>query len=277
MDPLATACSRSKHASHGRSNPGGADLDLQSAPGFSFGSRPAPRTPPRQRRLEAAPASQAHSLRGGSQEPLDPDRTSCELRISHSPALSRGAFTGSLKQARSSRPEPWHGKAASAGGVARCGTKDLVGRKPDDSGECRCPDHDQILELVSQLDMGGVRRQGRRRPMGAHCVRGSRHPQRARAPVRRCPDRLGGRRRPPWARPWDSHRNEASPEIRDGRRASSWLDRTRLSIEDEVTFKGLAKLAAPLAVRDIRRRWQRSLERLREAAEAEATPGPGGK
>jgi uncharacterized protein YndB with AHSA1/START domain len=51
---------------------------------------------------------------------------------------------------------------------------------------------------------------------------------------------------------------------------------TRVSIEDEVTFKGLAKLAAPIAVRDIQRRWRRSLERLREAAEAETSPGPAG-
>ena len=43
---------------------------------------------------------------------------------------------------------------------------------------------------------------------------------------------------------------------------------TRLTVEDEITFKGLAKLAAPLAFRDVRRRWARSLERLRGAAEA---------
>jgi uncharacterized protein YndB with AHSA1/START domain len=49
---------------------------------------------------------------------------------------------------------------------------------------------------------------------------------------------------------------------------------TRVSIEDEVTFKGLAKLAAPLALRDIRRRWRRSLQHLREAAEAEPRPAP---
>jgi uncharacterized protein YndB with AHSA1/START domain len=51
---------------------------------------------------------------------------------------------------------------------------------------------------------------------------------------------------------------------------------TRLSVEDEVTFKGLAKLAAPLALRDVKRRWARSLERLRAAAEAEAAPGAAG-
>ncbi len=44
---------------------------------------------------------------------------------------------------------------------------------------------------------------------------------------------------------------------------------TRLTIEDEITFKGLAKLAAPLAFRDVKRRWARSLERLRSAAEAD--------
>jgi uncharacterized protein YndB with AHSA1/START domain len=49
---------------------------------------------------------------------------------------------------------------------------------------------------------------------------------------------------------------------------------TQLSIEDEITFKGLAKLAAPLALRDVKRRWARSLERLRAAAEAESSPSP---
>lgn len=52
--------------------------------------------------------------------------------------------------------------------------------------------------------------------------------------------------------------------------------RTQLSVEDEITFKGLAKLAAPLALRDVKRRWARSLERLRAAAEAEASPGAAG-
>ena len=42
---------------------------------------------------------------------------------------------------------------------------------------------------------------------------------------------------------------------------------TRLTVEDEISFLGLAVLAAPLAVRDVRARWQRSLERLRESAE----------
>jgi hypothetical protein len=59
-------------------------------------------------------------------------------------------------------------------------------------------------------------------------------------------------------------------------RLASTNGATRVSIEDEVTFKGLAKLAAPIAIRDIRRRWRRSLERLRAAAEAEASPGSAG-
>lgn len=57
-------------------------------------------------------------------------------------------------------------------------------------------------------------------------------------------------------------------------RLASTNGSTRVSIEDEVTFKGLAKLAAPIALRDIRRRWRRSLERLRAAAEAEGSRGP---
>lgn len=44
--------------------------------------------------------------------------------------------------------------------------------------------------------------------------------------------------------------------------------RTRLTVEDEITFKGLARLAAPLAVRDVKRRWARSLASLRAAVEA---------
>ena len=45
---------------------------------------------------------------------------------------------------------------------------------------------------------------------------------------------------------------------------------TRLTVEDEIAFKGLAKLAAPLALRDLRRRWARSLDQLKAAAEAGA-------
>lgn len=42
---------------------------------------------------------------------------------------------------------------------------------------------------------------------------------------------------------------------------------TRLTVDDEIEFKGMAKLAAPIAVRDVKNRWPRSLERLRGAAE----------
>jgi uncharacterized protein YndB with AHSA1/START domain len=42
---------------------------------------------------------------------------------------------------------------------------------------------------------------------------------------------------------------------------------TTLRVEDEVTFKGIGKLAAPIASRDIRKRWATSLERLKAAAE----------
>jgi hypothetical protein len=34
-----------------------------------------------------------------------------------------------------------------------------------------------------------------------------------------------------------------------------------------VTFRGIGKLAAPIASRDIRKRWETSLERLKAAAE----------
>jgi len=42
---------------------------------------------------------------------------------------------------------------------------------------------------------------------------------------------------------------------------------TSLRVEDEVTFKGLGKLAAPIASRDIRKRWETSLEQLKAATE----------
>jgi uncharacterized protein YndB with AHSA1/START domain len=42
---------------------------------------------------------------------------------------------------------------------------------------------------------------------------------------------------------------------------------TSLRVEDDVTFKGLGKLAAPIASRDIRKRWETSLEQLRAATE----------
>jgi hypothetical protein len=44
-------------------------------------------------------------------------------------------------------------------------------------------------------------------------------------------------------------------------------ERTRLTVEDEISFLGLARVAAPLAGRDVGARWKRSLERLRDAAE----------
>jgi uncharacterized protein YndB with AHSA1/START domain len=43
---------------------------------------------------------------------------------------------------------------------------------------------------------------------------------------------------------------------------------TSLRVEDDVTFKGLGKLAAPIASRDIRKRWETSLEKLKATAEA---------
>jgi uncharacterized protein YndB with AHSA1/START domain len=43
--------------------------------------------------------------------------------------------------------------------------------------------------------------------------------------------------------------------------------RTHLRVDDEVEFKGLGKLAAPLASRDIKRRWETSLNALKATAE----------
>jgi hypothetical protein len=42
---------------------------------------------------------------------------------------------------------------------------------------------------------------------------------------------------------------------------------TSLRVEDDVSFKGLGKLAAPIASRDIKKRWETSLEKLRATAE----------
>ena len=42
---------------------------------------------------------------------------------------------------------------------------------------------------------------------------------------------------------------------------------TTVRVEDDVTFKGIGKLAAPIASRDIRKRWDTSLERLKTAVE----------
>jgi uncharacterized protein YndB with AHSA1/START domain len=45
---------------------------------------------------------------------------------------------------------------------------------------------------------------------------------------------------------------------------------TSLRVEDDVSFKGLGKLAAPIASRDVKKRWDSSLKRLK--AEAESGP-----
>ena len=42
---------------------------------------------------------------------------------------------------------------------------------------------------------------------------------------------------------------------------------TSVRVEDDVSFKGLGKLAAPIASRDIKKRWETSLQRLRATAE----------
>jgi len=43
--------------------------------------------------------------------------------------------------------------------------------------------------------------------------------------------------------------------------------RTHLRVDDEVEFKGLGKLAGPLASRDIKKRWETSLKALKATAE----------
>jgi carbon monoxide dehydrogenase subunit G len=45
---------------------------------------------------------------------------------------------------------------------------------------------------------------------------------------------------------------------------------TKVTVEDEISFKGLGKLAGPIATRDVKNRWARSLENLRNAAKASA-------
>ena len=45
---------------------------------------------------------------------------------------------------------------------------------------------------------------------------------------------------------------------------------THLHVDDQVEFKGLGKLAAPIASRDVRKRWETSLKNLKAAAEGEA-------
>lgn len=42
---------------------------------------------------------------------------------------------------------------------------------------------------------------------------------------------------------------------------------TVLRVEDDVSFRGLGKLVAPIASRDIKKRWESSLARLKAAAE----------
>jgi hypothetical protein len=49
---------------------------------------------------------------------------------------------------------------------------------------------------------------------------------------------------------------------------------TSVRVEDDVTFKGVGKVAAPLASRDIRKRWETSLDKLRAAAESEPSSRP---
>jgi uncharacterized protein YndB with AHSA1/START domain len=44
-------------------------------------------------------------------------------------------------------------------------------------------------------------------------------------------------------------------------------DGTVLRVDDTIVFKGLGKLAAPIASRDVRNRWATSLERLKAAIE----------
>jgi uncharacterized protein YndB with AHSA1/START domain len=51
---------------------------------------------------------------------------------------------------------------------------------------------------------------------------------------------------------------------------SPTADGTLLRVEDNIVFKGLGKLAAPIASRDVRNRWATSLERLKAAVEAGA-------
>jgi hypothetical protein len=49
---------------------------------------------------------------------------------------------------------------------------------------------------------------------------------------------------------------------------SATRDGTVLRVEDNVVFKGLGRLAAPLAARDVRNRWATSLPRLKSAVES---------
>jgi uncharacterized protein YndB with AHSA1/START domain len=44
---------------------------------------------------------------------------------------------------------------------------------------------------------------------------------------------------------------------------------TSVRVEDDVNFKGLGKLAAPIATRDIKKRWESSLAKLKAVAEGQ--------
>ncbi len=67
------------------------------------------------------------------------------------------------------------------------------------------------------------------------------------------------------------HRHRAAARGTFSRHLRYSLDRsdrgTDLRVEDEVAFKGLGKLAAPVAARDIGKRWETSLHNLKAAAE----------
>jgi hypothetical protein len=41
---------------------------------------------------------------------------------------------------------------------------------------------------------------------------------------------------------------------------------TTLGVDDEVNFNGIGRLAAPIASRDVKKRWETSLEKLKVAA-----------
>jgi uncharacterized protein YndB with AHSA1/START domain len=43
---------------------------------------------------------------------------------------------------------------------------------------------------------------------------------------------------------------------------------TKMTVEDDIDFKGLGKLAGPIAARDVKKRWERSLENLRDLVQA---------
>jgi len=45
---------------------------------------------------------------------------------------------------------------------------------------------------------------------------------------------------------------------------------TFVRVDDEVSFKGLGKLAGPIATRDVKHRWEASLRNLKAQAEGEA-------